>query len=177
MLRYGMATGPSVCSTTIVFRWRPLWFLQQLQPHHGIALGSHRDRRLLHLEPRVVAGHGQDTLRRGFVEDISGSGADLHVEWLANRAASGRVSIIIRAYSTQARATPHRTAATIYSWLGCKELVVRPLMIPLLIIMCQVRLVHIAKGGFAHHDHLLQGFFFDRAHKPFAVGIEIRDPC
>jgi hypothetical protein len=93
MLRYGMATGPSVCSTTIVFRWRPLWSLQQLQPHHGIALGSHRDRRPLHREPRVVAGHGQDTLRRGFVEDISGSGADLHVEWLANRPSSTEAAI------------------------------------------------------------------------------------
>jgi hypothetical protein len=71
---------------------------------------------------------------------------------------------------------PHLTAATIHSWLGCNELVVQPWMIPFLMIVCQVRLEPRAKGCLAYHDHLRQGFFFDRAYEPFAVGIEIRTP-
>src|SRR5215211_2622667 len=109
--------------------------------------------------------HGKPRIKLPLTEEV---------EWLKNCAALCCVSIIIREHPSQALATPHLTAATIHSWLGCNELVVQPLMIPLLMIVCQVRLEHIAKGCLTDHDHLLQGFFFDRAYKPFSLGIEIR---
>jgi hypothetical protein len=49
-------------------------------------------------------------------------------------------------------------------------------MIPLVMMMYQVRPEHIAKGRLAYHDHLMQNFLFDPAHEPFAVAIEIRTP-
>ena len=46
-------------------------------------------------------------------------------------------------------------------------------MIPLGVIMDQVLLDRIIQGTFTQHDHLLQGFLFDRAHKSFAVRVEV----
>jgi hypothetical protein len=49
-------------------------------------------------------------------------------------------------------------------------------MIPLVMIMLQVRLNHIAKRRLSYHDHLIERFVFDQADEPLAVGIEIRTP-
>jgi len=63
-----------------------------------------------------------------------------------------------------------------HSWLCGHEVVVETLMIPLLMRIGQVTLEQRAKGCLTDHDHLMEDFLFDRAHEPFAVGIEIRTP-
>ena len=56
------------------------------------------------------------------------------------------------------------------------ELVPKPLMISLVMVMSQVRLDHRAERRLSDHDHLIQRFLFDRAHESFAMGVEIRTP-
>jgi hypothetical protein len=52
--------------------------------------------------------------------------------------------------------------------------VVKTLMIALVMIMGQVLLDRIIQRAFPQHDHLRESLLLDGAHKPFAVGIEIR---
>jgi hypothetical protein len=86
------------------------------------------------------------------------------------------VAIIVAQQPTQAISTPHLIALAPHAWLWCDELIAETLMIPLVVIIRQVRLEDVAKGRFSNHVSLLQSFLFDRAHEPFAVGIEIRTP-
>jgi hypothetical protein len=62
---------------------------------------------------------------------------------LKNSAESRRVAIVIAQESTEALATPHRTAVTPQAWLGCDELVGEALMIALGMIVGQVLVEHI----------------------------------
>jgi hypothetical protein len=60
--------------------------------------------------------------------------------------------------------------------LGSDELVIEPLVIALMMIMCQILANHVMERSFSEHKHLLQCFILDGAHEALAVGIEIRTP-
>jgi hypothetical protein len=49
-------------------------------------------------------------------------------------------------------------------------------MIPHVMIILPQRLHHRVKGRLSYHHHPMQSFLSDRAHEPFAVGIEFRAP-
>jgi hypothetical protein len=51
------------------------------------------------------------------------------------------------------------------------QLIVEPLMVTLGMIMTQVTSNGIAQRRFTHQDHPTHRLLFDRAHKPFAVGV------
>jgi hypothetical protein len=83
---------------------------------------------------------------------------------------------VIREQPSQALPTHHLPALAPNAWLWSNELVMETLVVSLVMRMRQVRLDHIPQRCLADHDYLLQRFFFDRAHEPFTVSIEIRTP-
>jgi hypothetical protein len=73
--------------------------------------------------------------------------------------------------------TPHDlTRLTTHFSLRRDEVVTDALMIPLRMIMGQILVEHVIQRVFAQHHHMMQGFLLDRAHEPFAMGIEIGTP-
>jgi hypothetical protein len=56
-------------------------------------------------------------------------------------AASRRVAIVVAQQPAQTISTPHLSALTINAWLGYHEWVVETLMVPLVVIMRQIRVV------------------------------------
>src|ERR687893_290417 len=84
--------------------------------------------------------------------------------------------MIIAQQPSQALSTHHQPMLILHAGLWDNELVPKPLMVSLVMVMDQVRLDHRAEHCLSDHNHLIQCFVFDGAHKPFAMGIEIRTP-
>jgi hypothetical protein len=84
--------------------------------------------------------------------------------------------MVVAQQPTESLSTHHEPPLMLHTGICDDELIPNALVISLVVVMGQVRLDHRAEGGLLDHDHLLQSLFFDRAHKPFAVGIEIRAP-
>ena len=60
--------------------------------------------------------------------------------------------------------------------LGSDRLVIEPLVIALMVILCQILANHVMERSFSEHKRLRQHFILDGAHESLAVGIEIRTP-
>src|SRR5262245_42587092 len=84
--------------------------------------------------------------------------------------------MVVAQQPTESLSTHHGPTLMLHAGLCDNKLVPKTLVISLVVVMGQIRLDHRAEAGLAEHDHLLQRLFFDRADKPFAVGIEIRGP-
>jgi hypothetical protein len=82
--------------------------------------------------------------------------------------------MIVAEQATKACPPHHRTRLATNGPLPRDQLVIETLMIALGMIMGQVLMDHIIQGAFTQYDHLIEGLLFDGAHKPFAVGIQIR---
>jgi hypothetical protein len=68
---------------------------------------------------------------------------------------------------------PHLTAVASHIWLWSNQSVVETLMIALGMRVAHILVGCIRQRAFTQHQHLLQGLFFDGAHKPFTIGVEI----
>ena len=88
--------------------------------------------------------------------------------------ASSGLAIIIVEQSAKAFSPDHMTRMTTHGLLPYEELVVETLMIALGMIMSQILVDHIMERSFAKHEYAIEGFLLDRAHEPFAVGVQIR---
>jgi hypothetical protein len=84
--------------------------------------------------------------------------------------------MLVAQQPTKALSTHHEATLMLHTGICDDELVPNTLVIALVVVMGQVRLDHRAEGGLPDHDHPLQSLCFDRADKPFAVGIKIRAP-
>src|SRR5262249_10149962 len=100
----------------------------------------------------------------------------VHGVWLNNRAGSRHVAIVIAQEPAQTLSTSDLTASAPPTWLWSNELVREALRIPLGMIVDQVLLDRIRQGTFTQQDQLCRSRLFDRAHKPFAVRIEVWAP-
>jgi hypothetical protein len=58
--------------------------------------------------------------------------------------------------------------------LGSDEWVIEPVVLALMMIMCQVLANHVMERPFSEQKHLLQRFILDGAQESLAVSIEIR---
>jgi len=79
--------------------------------------------------------------------------------------------MVVAQQPTESLSTHHEPPLMLHTGLCDNELVPKPLVISLVVVMVQVRLDHRAEGGLADHDHLLQGLFFDRAGSVLKVEI------
>jgi hypothetical protein len=94
--------------------------------------------------------------------------------WLKYCVAPSGLSMIVAEQSTEALPSHHWTRLATNFALLRDQLVVESLVIALRMIAGQVLLDHIRQGAFTQHDHLLQGFLLDGAHKALTVRIQIR---
>ena len=89
--------------------------------------------------------------------------------------AASRYRTMIVAEQSAKALSPHSwTCLATNCSLPCDQLVVETLMIPLGMIVSEVLVNRIRQRLFAQHHHMIQGFLFDRAHEPLAMGIQIR---
>jgi hypothetical protein len=96
--------------------------------------------------------------------------------WLKYCAASGYRTMIVAEQATEAF-TPHDlTRLTTHFSLWRDDVVTEALMIPLRMIMGEILVEHVIQRVFAQHHHMMLGFLLDRAHEPFAMGVEIGTP-
>ena len=84
----------------------------------------------------------------------------------------------MRGAEQSAKALPphHVTCLATNCPLPHDQLVVETLMIPLGMRVNQVLVDRVRQRLFAQPHHMIQGFLFDGAHEPFAVGIQIGTP-
>jgi hypothetical protein len=84
--------------------------------------------------------------------------------------------MVVAQQPTESLSTHHEPTLMLYAGPWDHELVPKTLVISLVVVMGQVRLDHRAERRLSDHAHLIQGFVFDRADEPLAIGIEIRAP-
>jgi hypothetical protein len=84
--------------------------------------------------------------------------------------------MIIAQQPTETLSTHHQPTLMLHTGPCDNELVPKPLMISLVMVMDQVRPDHRAERRPSDHDHLIECLVFDRAHEAFAIGVEIRAP-
>jgi hypothetical protein len=85
-------------------------------------------------------------------------------------------AIIVAQQPTEAISSSGLTAVAPKVGIECDELLVEASMIPLSMIMYQILLENIGQRPLVRHEHLIQAFCLEGAHKPFTVGMEIRIP-
>ncbi len=95
------------------------------------------------------------------------------IVWLRNGAASRRSAIIVAQQPTQTIATPHPTAVAPKVRLGRDALVGKALMIPLGMIMPEVRVDRIVQRPLVQHHHLRQRFLFDGVWSKNSCGLAL----
>jgi hypothetical protein len=74
---------------------------------------------------------------------------------LKNRAASSRLAIVIAEQPAEAPPMYDATPVALQPTLGSDELVIAPLVIALMMIMCQILANHVMERSFSEHKHLL----------------------
>jgi hypothetical protein len=84
-----------------------------------------------------------------------------------------RLSVVVAQQTTEALTTYHLAGWTPNPRFGLDQVIVETLMIALGVIMRQILPHNMTQRRFTHDDHPIQRFLFDRAHKPFAMRIQV----
>ena len=95
------------------------------------------------------------------------------VEKLSRVSGCIAVAVIVVQEPAEALTMPHLTAVASHIWLWSNQSVVETLMIALGMRVAHILVGCIRQRAFTQHQHLLQGLFFDGAHKLFTIGVEI----
>ena len=92
---------------------------------------------------------------------------------LASALVLRRLSVVVAEQPTETLTTHHLARLATHFQLRCDQLIVETLMIPLGMIMSQILSQNITQRRLAHDDYPTKRFLFDRAHEPFAMGIQV----
>lgn len=106
---------------------------------------------------------------RGFVGARSERDCDR-----AETVRSGCGAVVILAHAAEALAALNRARRSSNLLARVDELVLKPLMVALGVVVSQILADGVPQGTFAEEDHPVQALFLDRAHEPLQMGVQVR---